>query len=166
MNKKKIIMIAAALLLVGSIAVKPAMAYFTDTHTASGVVKFGHYEITPHEEVHGMTKTITVENTGDYPVYVRVKVIAGSTVKLSMNSSSSTNWSKNDDGYYYYSEKLVPSKESEQLWIDIDASGETLDSINVIVVEEASKVGTDGKATWDATTSNTDIVTTNEGGAN
>ena len=101
MNKRKgLMIIAASLLLIGAVSVKPAMAYFTDTHQATGAV-LGKYEITPHEEVQGLTKVISVENTGDYPVYARVQLFAGSTVDLIFEADKSSGWTKGVEGFYY-----------------------------------------------------------------
>lgn len=147
-NKKKIIIIAASLLLLGAVGVKPAMAYFTATHESSGVVNFGHMEITPHEKIDGFTKSITIENTGEQPVYVRVQFFAGSTHKLTTTLTSSSKWSKNEDGFYYYSQQLAAGKTTETLAVKVDPEGETADYFNVIVVSEATGVKEDGSYDW------------------
>lgn len=152
MNKKMVLTVAASLLVVGSIAVKPAMAYFTDTHTGKGSVamtmEMGDIKVVPDEDVTEMTKKITIKNTGDVPVMARVKVFAGSTHDLIFNAEESVNWSENSDGYYYYSEKLGPAKQSSELIVTIDPKNEIAGSFNVIVVEEATRVQPDGSYDW------------------
>ncbi len=159
MNKKKYLVVAASLLLLGAVAVKPAMAYFTDTHSAVGQAGFGHYEITPDEKVSGTTKTITVKNTGDYPVFVRVKLFAGSTHGLNFKESASANWSLGSrDEFYYFSKSIEPGESTGELVVDIDANGESQDEFNVIVVSEACKLSADNKPTWDETTEETEVI--------
>ena len=152
MNKKKIIVIAASLLLLGSIAVKPALAYFTDSHTAKGAVSvtLGEYKIVPDEEVDGLTKTIYVKNTGDFPVYARVKVFVGSTHGLKFEEDKSDDWRYvSSDEFYYYDKILQPTDTSKPLVVTIDPKNETSETFNVIVVEEATLVDSDGNYNWD-----------------
>lgn len=157
MKNKKLIIVAAALLMLGAISIKPAMAYFTDTHTANGSVLFGKHAITPHEKTEGLTKTITVENTGDYPVFVRVKLFAGTTHGLKFNEDKSAKWSFNgNDEFYYFETPIAPKELTEELVVDIDPIDETAGEFNVIVVEEGCRVGEDGKPTWDDKISNTE----------
>ncbi|MBQ7147180.1 MAG: hypothetical protein IJR96_00365 [Pseudobutyrivibrio sp.] len=151
MNKKKLVLIAASLLVLGSVAVKPTMAYFTDTHTGKGEVKvtMGEYEITPDEDVKGMIKKITVKNTGDFPVYARVKVLAGSTHGQEFLASSSENWESKEDGFYYYKKVINPGEESTKLAVEIVAMEAVDETFNVIVVEEATRVQEDGSVNWE-----------------
>lgn len=157
MKNKKLVIVAAALLMLGAISIKPVMAYFTDTHTASGSLFFGKNAITPHEKTEGLTKTITVENTGDYAVYVRVKLFAGDTHGLNFNQGKSAKWSFNEkDEFYYYETPISPNELTGELVVDIDSGEETAEEFNVIVVEEGCRVGEDGKPTWDDKISNTE----------
>lgn len=170
MKNKKLIIVAAALLMLGAISIKPAMAYFTDTHTAGGSVLFGKNAITPHEKTEGLTKTITVENTGDYPVFVRVKLFAGETHGLKFNQDKSANWSfDKSDEFYYFKNPISPKELTGELVVDIDPGDETADKFNVIVVEEGCRVGEDGQPTWDDKVTNTETFSTetaNEGSEN
>ena len=164
--KKKILIVAASLLLLGAVGVKPAMAYFTATHESSGVASFGHIEITPHEKIDGFTKSITIENTGDNPVYVRVQLFAGSTHKLTVAAGSSSKWDKDADGFYYYSDKLEAGATTETLSVTVDSNGETAKEFNVIVVSEATGVKADGSHSWtDVSQSNKDLFN-GKGGVN
>lgn len=180
MKNKKLILMAAALLIVGSIAVKPAMAYFTDSHTGKGSVEMtiGEYKIEPGEEYSGMTKYITVKNTGDYSVRTRVKLFAGSTHSIKIDAEASKNWTEGSDGYFYYNVDLEKDTTSSQLVVEIDAKGDTAGEFNVIVIEEATRVYADGTYNWDqkvetvteteadVTETTDDTNATDEGGAN
>lgn len=179
MNNKKLIIVAASLLILSSIAVKPAMAYFTDSHSGKGTVamtmEMGDYKIVPDEEVDGMIKKITVKNEGDYPVRARVKVFAGSTHEIDFVSEESASWSTNSDGFYYYDEELEPNASSSQLVVQVNPNGEPTGTFNVIVVEEATRVQGDGTYDWKEKIEYTQETqaevapqteTTDEGGAN
>lgn len=64
------------------------MAYFTTYSTAGGGVKMnmGFTETVPKEEVDKDGKHITIENTGDYNCFVRVKAFAPVEVGLTYNA--------------------------------------------------------------------------------
>ncbi len=148
--KKYLLIAAAALLMIGAAAVSPAMAYFTDTHTASGMVtlSLGDSNVKPDESFDGMNKLITVTNTGDYAVFVRVKAIYGSNCTVTLDAASSSGWSDGGDGYYYYASPLAGKtkdasvgESSSQLKLIVAAKeGTTADSFNVIILEEATRV--------------------------
>ncbi len=148
--KKYLLIAAAALLMIGAAAVSPAMAYFTDTHTASGMVtlSLGDSNVKPDESFDGMNKLITVTNTGDYAVFVRVKAIYGSNCAVTLDAASSSGWSDGGDGYYYYASPLAgktgdasEGESSSQLKLIVAAKEDTTaDSFNVIILEEATRV--------------------------
>ncbi len=148
--KKYLLIAAAALLMIGAAAVSPAMAYFTDTHTASGMVtlSLGDSNVKPDESFDGMNKLITVTNTGDYAVFVRVKAIYGSNCTVTLDAASSSGWSEGGDGYYYYALPLAGKtgdasvgESSSQLKLIVAAKEDTTaDSFNVIILEEATRV--------------------------
>ena len=141
MKNKKFLLVAAALLVIGAASVKPAVAYFTDTQKANGeyTISLGDSPVTPTEEVQGMTKIITVTNTGDYDVFVRVKAIHASNISDSLNSEAS-GWTKNGD-YYYYASSLAKGEDASPLSIDINVEQEIadVDTFNVVIIEEATK---------------------------
>ena len=168
MKYKKLVIIAAALVMIGAASVGPAMAYFTDTQLATGMVSvnLADSKLTPHESVENMIKTIQVENTGSYDVYVRVRAIYGSTVSVNVADGSSGNWSKAEgDDYYVYSAVLKPGEITEALKLEIiPPSGTTQSSFNVIIVEEATKAlykadGTYEDPNWNLSIKNETQVT-------
>ena len=127
MRYKKYLIIAAALVMIGAAGIKPTMAYFTDTQTATGkiTVNLGDSTIIPDEKVDGMTKIITVSNTGDYDVFVRVKAIYSSNYTVTLTDNAKANgWSDGGDGYYYYSDivtkKDTDNASSKQLELEIE----------------------------------------------
>lgn len=174
MSKKKTLLIAAALLMLSVVAVKPAMAYLTDTHSTNGgaavYLEDRRIEIIPKERIEENTKVISVENTGDLPVFVRVKVIAGRTHLLELDTEKSdSRWSYNeDDGYYYYSDILEVEETSKELYVKIAPGNSAEEKFNVIVVAEAARPLSDGSAgDWKgkiAQETNTYDPAQNEGG--
>lgn len=150
LSKKTICLAAAAITLTGTLAVGSACAYFTTYSTAKGSVEFnmGYTETTPNEVVREGNKIVTIENTGDYDCFVRVKAFAGTDVQNSLTYSGS-NWSPGDGGYYYYSE-VLPAKggESTPLTINVSAVLDKVDKehdMNVIVIQECTPVQYDDK---------------------
>ncbi len=85
LSKKTICLAAAAVALTGTLAVGSAYAYFTTYSEAKGNVVFqmGETRTEPHEEVKEGKKIVSIENTGDYDCYIRVKAYAGNNYNLS-----------------------------------------------------------------------------------
>ena len=137
-NKKSLCLAAAALTLTAG----TAMAYFTTYTEASGGVtlNMGFSETIPKEDFSNWTKHVSVENTGDYDCYVRVKALAGSKYQDGLQySDSDGKWTPGEDGYYYYSDPIAPGESTSVLDIRID-SKESDASFNVVVVQESTKV--------------------------
>ena len=106
-NKKSLCLAAAALTLTAGISAGTAMAYFTTYTEASGGVtlNMGFSETIPKEDFSNWTKHVSVENTGDYDCYIRVKALAGSKYQDGLQySDSDGKWTPGEDGYYYYSD--------------------------------------------------------------
>lgn len=141
-NKKSLCLAAAALTLTAGISAGTAMAYFTTYTEASGGVtlNMGFSETIPKEDFSNWTKHVSVENTGDYDCYVRVKALAGSKYQDGLQySDSDGKWTPGEDGYYYYSDLIAPGESTSVLNIRID-SKESDASFNVVVVQESTKV--------------------------
>lgn len=141
MKYRKYLLVAAALVVIGATSIKPAMAYFTNSHQAVGTVTvhLGDLEITPNENAKEWTKEITVQNTGDYDVFVRVKAICGSQYSANLASGDGWSYSEND-GYYYYSDLLAKDATSSVLKLTITPpEGLENDTFNVVIVQEAAK---------------------------
>ncbi len=161
---------AAALLLVGSLSIPEAMAYFTTYVRAEG-----GYEITLgsrtdiHEDVSNMTKEITICNTGEAECYARVKVFSGSRIGITYTADEA--WSQKEDGYWYYETILPAGGSSSALHAKMVLPSEDFkDSFNVIVVQECTPVlyKEDGTpyADWNAVVdTKTDIGVKEEAGS-
>lgn len=132
---------ALAVVLVMAVSTKEAMAYFTTYATAQGSLPI---TLGPRTEVKekfkDWVKTIQVENTGDVPVYVRVKVIAGSQFTITAKGS---NWSMGNDGYWYYSKPVAVGELTEPIDAYIKVAAEVETSFNVVVVQECTPVSYD-----------------------
>lgn len=131
--------IAAALIIISCSAVKPAIAYFTDTISKDGkiLVTLGDGELDEIDEnVTAMVKRISIKNTGAYDVFVRAKAIFPAGIEV--EKEESTGWGDLTDGYYYYDEIVSPGESTERLNLKITSSID--DDFNVIIIQEATKV--------------------------
>lgn len=159
-NKNIFCLSAAALLLTGTLSVGSAYAYFTTYTQAEGTVPFemGITRTEPHEEVKEGKKIVTIENTGDYDCYIRVKAYVGETYELSYADGGSGKWTSGTDGYWYYDE-ILPAGETSAS-IDIHIPKELLEaveeesSLHVVVIQECTPVQYDENGTpyadWNA----------------
>lgn len=103
MKKKKIVTTALALLLPVCAGIGSAHAYFTDHVAAAGggyAIEVGRPDTELEETFSKWTKHVTVKNTGEIPVYVRVKAFCGDEYYLEVTEND--DWKAGDDGYYYY----------------------------------------------------------------
>lgn len=108
-RKKTVWLSAFALVLVGSLSIKSAMAYFTTYVTAKGgyEVSFDTTTTLEEESVVNRIKQVQVQNTGEKPCYVRVKYFAG-TELFDLVPTTADGWVQGADGYWYYSKVLQP----------------------------------------------------------
>lgn len=162
MKSKLCLVVAAAIMVIGISSIKPAMAYFTDSVATEGMIELKLGDSIPKidEQVENMTKKVTITNTGDYDIFVRVKAIAPESCVITFTGQEG--WSKGDDGYYYYANPLAPKEVTASqliLGINNNLSG----NFNVIIVQEATKVlyDKDGKAyaDWNAVVADEDSYT-------
>lgn len=161
LSKKTICLAAAAVALTGTLAVGSAYAYFTTYSEAKGNVVFqmGETRTEPHEEVKKGKKIVSIENTGDYDCYIRVKAYAGNNYNLSYADGGSGKWYDGGDGYWYYKDILEAGSTSETVLVNIPE--ELLEDItdekdlNVIVIQECTPVQYDDNgepyADWNVT---------------
>lgn len=171
MNKKVISLAACALVLIVGLSVKPAMAYFTATVSASGKVNITiddtRSEI--HESGEGHIKEIVIRNVEATDAFVRVKVIVPDNVTFTDNTNVEGSAWKFENGYYVYNRYLngftvnedstKTYDETSELVLTINTdnaiklSEDTYADFNVIVVPESAKVLYDAEgntyADWD-----------------
>lgn len=167
-KKKMFVLSAAALVMVGSLKLSGAMAYFTTSVTAKGghPVTMGS-ETTIKERFANWTKHITIQNTGDAACWVRVKVFAGSQFELQY-SDENGKWSLGPDGYWYYSDIVLVGADTGELMAKITVPEEYKDSFDVVVIQECTPVlhNEDGSAyaDWNRTADTTSGIDTGKGG--
>ena len=125
MRMKRNVLMAALIVMIFVAAIGGTVAYLT-TSTAPVINTFEPQQVTCdiEEAFDGTTKTsITVKNTCEIPVYIRVALIpyytdgngvAGKpswTPEFTLN----TDWFKGSDGYYYYSKAVAPDTNTPSL---------------------------------------------------
>lgn len=138
--KKKMLTLALIACLV-AVASMGTLAYFSTTGTAENVITAGHIRAVLHEEttdkqpfpaegIEGVMpgtavdKVVYVENTGDYPAYVRIKLatsvqnadgeqmpVGDEMIALDLNT---TDWTY-QDGWYYYNTALAAAENTAPL---------------------------------------------------
>ncbi|SDB34930.1 hypothetical protein SAMN02910298_01709 [Pseudobutyrivibrio sp. YE44] len=163
MINKKYVLIAATVLMLGAVAVRPAMAFLTDTHETNGIgtihLNEGQIKIVPYEDVKKDTKIIKIKNEGDLPVYVRVKVFGGRTHALILDTEKSVDWTQvsNADGTacFEYGKLLPVGETTTEVYVKIDDSKESAETFNVVVVGEATaNTKEEGTPDWEKTLPN------------
>ncbi|MGC4018053.1 MAG: hypothetical protein QM793_01635 [Muricomes sp.] len=168
MKKKMFVVSAAALVLVGSLKLPDAMAYFTTAVTAKGghPVTMGS-ETSIKERFANWTKYIVIENTGEAECWVRVKAFAGSQFQLDY-SDDNGKWTLGPDDYWYYSDIVPVGGETKELMAKITVPEEYKDSFDVVVIQECTAVLYDesGKpyADWDRIADTTSGIDTGKAG--
>lgn len=136
LKKKKIICIAAALVLIAVLSAGVTLAAFTASKETLNIVTFGNVHIALIDEytkpqagvIPGQTvnKVVTAKNTGSNTAYVRLKLTKSwwendlkredldpSYIKL--NFSNADKWVEGTDRYYYYQLPLKPGETAENL---------------------------------------------------
>ena len=166
LHNKPLIMAAATLALTGTLAVGSAMAYFTTYSTAGGGVtmNMGFTKTIPKEEVDEKGKHVTIENTGNYDCFVRVRAFA--PVELTYNAPDG-GWTAGEDGYWYYAEVLPAKSETAQelnIKYTFPSGDDKPEEFNIVVIEECTPVlyDEDGNpyADWNHVISNDSTQTT------
>ena len=151
--KKRIYLAAAALAIVATLGIGSAMAYFTTYVLADGGVELsmGSSITIPKEEMDTHFKIVSIENTGDYDCFVRVKAFVGAENGELKFSDADGKWTPGADGYWNYSDIVKPGETTSTVKIEVLGlleKPEAGEEFNVIVVEECTPVRFDenGKA--------------------
>lgn len=141
--KKKVALTAAAVALVGTLAVGGTLAWFTDTETATNVVTTGHVDISvmekdsaagTYEEKNdsGLTldgkyvpnatvdKFVTVKNNNNSSkAWIRVKIEMPYSMNDAVLKGKNEKWIKNtadsSDEYYYYTDAVDANQSTGEL---------------------------------------------------
>lgn len=132
-NYKKIVLLAASLLLVMCAAIGGTVAYLIDT---TGEVKntFEPAKVPPEvvEKIEGnVKKEVTIKNTGNVDAYIRVKVVvtwkdaSGNVYKTAPVKDTDYTWTDGDnkwvkhtDGFYYYTKSVAAGESTAVLFTD------------------------------------------------
>ena len=148
MKKNRIITIAALLLSL-VVGIGFAFAYFTDYEAARGgaiIHLGGQTELI--EQMDGNNKKISVKNTGQTDMIVRV-MIFGDESKMTVTAPD--DWYKGDDGAYYYKKILHGSADGKHgdststIHAEIKVTGDdATQNFDTVVVHEGSQAVYDG----------------------
>lgn len=151
MNNKKFILAAFAfsLLLIGGVS-----AFFYATGTKSNAFTIGYVETQIEEDYDppsklepgvSFKKDVKINNTGKNDCYIRVLVEfsdsqMGNLCILDYNTNA---WTYNDDdGYWYYNQKLKAGESTESLFTNVkiseDADPADFEDFDILIYHESS----------------------------
>lgn len=137
--KKKLSIVFGIIAVLAIISVG-TLAYFTSEQNAENVISAGNIKLEIHEKTASgedfpkegiivmpgdtVSKIVTVENTGDHPLYLRVKLTEGvSDEALTTDDCLDININRScwleKDGYYYYYRALQSGETTEQLFSEV-----------------------------------------------
>ena len=153
--KKPIIRILLSVLLVAVVAVGGTLAYLMASDSpllnTFSLMKIDTEVEEPEGPGSATNKAPTVENTGTADVYVRAiayvvmvdkngNEYADPTLTAYVHPqyNTSNKWVEHTDGYYYYTEKLAPGKETTALFNGVTVEGMPTDQkFRVYIYEES-----------------------------
>ena len=133
-NRKRIILIAAAITLMYAMCATMANAYFSDYETAIGRARIDlSGSTTINEEWKDKTKTVTIQNTGETDVVVRVGIYGPD----GMDVTGTDGWTKDGD-FWYYDQVLPPGISTSNLTATVEKVpvSEDYNEFDIIVVQE------------------------------
>ncbi len=141
MKVNKIITLSALFVLVSLFAfagIRNSGAWFSDYVELNGdaSLKLSHQTSVIEDIDEGSNKHITIKNTGETDVVVRVKVFGGSYVEI----TSGENWKLSDDDWYYYEKVLTPDEVSSEIYANITSSAPDHDFDVVVILESERAV--------------------------
>ena len=136
---KRIVVAGLAICLFALTTVGVSLAYYTDMSNASGSVPFATSPGTEIEEKFDGNKHVTIKNTGDVPVVVRLKAVYPSEEFASVSvGSTSSNWVvlNSDDGWIYYAQPLMAGSTTDNLDVNIKPSDDAPSSFDITVFQQ------------------------------
>lgn len=142
---KRIAVAGLAICLFALTTVGVSLAYYTDTSNASGSVPFATSPGTEIDEEFTGNKQVTIKNTGDVPVVVRLKVNPSEKDELFKSKfaeisveSTSNNWVvlNSDDGWIYYAQPLMAGATTERLDVNVKPSDDAPSSFDITVFQQ------------------------------
>ena len=147
MRNKKLKLLIAGILLVALAAPAAVTAYFTDYEEGHGGAVLnleGQTEL--HEQPEDDKKTISIENTGETDVIVRVAIYGNFLGEVDY---SAEDWTYDEEGgWYYYNSILKPGESTSDIVANIDVAKakEAGHDFDIVVVHESERVTYDGSA--------------------
>lgn len=186
---KKKLLLVAAITICFAVAVSGTIAYFTAEDTAHNVITSGGVNIEVVEKTQGedgvlvdfpadgvkgvmpgrdVSKIVSVENTGENEVWIRVQV--ESTIKAADGSNLPTNiqgigpvmtytvddsWILGQDGYYYYSEPAAAGECTEILFDTVTFAPQMGNeyqncTANIVISAQAVQTVNNGETVFEA----------------
>lgn len=152
MEKKKLTILLAVLLLAGAAASAGIYAYLSAGDSRVNRFTFGQNIIETEEEFptpdprpgDSIEKKVRVKNTGDVPCFVRTRILFsnGEAEGVSTLELNTTDWTeRQEDGYHYYKHILPVGKNSADLLTAVkiadSAHLEELKDFQIIVYSES-----------------------------
>ena len=141
--KKKSILIALAILFVfiAVIPVRNTFAYFTayDEATGEATVDLTWKTDLTEDIENNKDKHITIKNTGETPVIVRVNVFAGEFATTTPEKGHESDWTL-VDGWWYYTKILEVGETTPELFVEVVVKNAPDYDFNIVVVHESSRV--------------------------
>ncbi len=142
MKKRKLLIVTSLMALMLLMSTVGVYAYFTDYESAKGgAVVHLNGESTIQEQADDNGKVVSLKNTGDCDLIVRVGIYGDF-----YTDKGDSDWVKGSDGFWYYKKILEPGKSTSDLTVTIDKkeAGEAGHDFDIVVVQESSRVMYDG----------------------
>lgn len=140
-NKSIAVLSLLALTLVLTLSVGSTLAYFTTYARARGGYTLALGDSTEiKEEFDDWVKHVQIENTGETPCYVRVKLFAGSAYTLEISAQDDDWVYREDDGYWYYKKPVEPGGLTSVIDASIHVPENLKEDFDVAVVQECVPV--------------------------
>lgn len=146
MIKNKILIVIASVLVL-SLSVGFASAYFSDHEAAQGAATIqlgGQTEI--EEGWKDGIKHVSIKNIGETEVIVRVAIYGPNSEDAKLSVTATGNWVDGGDGYYYYKEILQPGDPGDATPLDdltakvVFKEGADLgDNFDIVVMQESAQ---------------------------
>ncbi len=147
---KRLGVAAVAIALCLGTTVGTTYAYYTDATQAQGSLIYKtdtpSTEIT--EERNGTNKVVSIQNTSDTPVLVRVKVLyAQANAEIKIGEGTEEGWVTDSNGWFYYSEPLWNKGDStKNLKFEVNPKDDSLKEFNVTVIQQCAALSWDEEA--------------------
>lgn len=143
--RRKTIMLVIAVALVLSISIGTAFAYFSDRTEATGEASLTLGSKTDIEEtVTDNQKTISIKNTGETDVLVRVGIYGPDT--MTVDQISGTDWEYDETTGFWYYTKVLPAPQGSQesatsnIIAQVTAPSGQASNFDIVVVQESAQV--------------------------